>query len=43
MLCGQPSHGLQLCFPLLLHAGGRTSDSMGFRLKDLSNDYMGGA
>ena len=22
MLCGQPNHCLQLCFPLKLHAGG---------------------
>ena len=38
MLGGQPSHDWQLCFPLLLHAGGS-----GFGLKDMSVSGMVGA
>ena len=37
MLGGQPNHGWQLCFPLLLHAGG--SDSRLFDGSDL-NTYL---
>ena len=44
MLGGQPNHGLQLCFPLKLHAGGldfRLYD--GSDLNDLAIDKMVGA
>ena len=39
MLGGQPNHGWQLCFPLLMHTGG-SDQTMTFRLKDLSIDEM---